>query len=420
MIKHFFIAIALFLLFASIPSNIRGQNFAFDKMGYWCVQRKGANFFNQTPSSDWFLEAREVGIEFVRLAPDKWKSEQRDFLLGDADEFTEICSQDLQTLKSILDQADRHHVKIVITLLSLPGSRWVQNNQGKNDLRIWQQEKFRNQAIWFWKSLAGLLKDHPAIVGYNILNEPHPELMFGIADYRKIDFGKWYPSVRGSFADLNLFYHNTVRAIREVDDATPIILDTGMYATPWAISYLNPIHDEKVLYSFHMYEPYAYTTRKVNDGRYHYPGSVPLQLEDVEKENLSASRSINWDKEALNDFLHPITQWQQKHAISSAQILVGEFGCDRTVKGAEKYLKHLIEIFNQNNWHWAFYSFREDCWDSMDYELGSGKLSWEYWEAIENGEDLNRFRHDNPLFEVIKADLQKNSLSIEQAHQIQK
>jgi hypothetical protein len=64
------------------------QGFATDKMGYWSVQRKGANFFNQTPSPDWFKAASEIGIGFARLAPDKWKCEQLDFLLGDADQFT--------------------------------------------------------------------------------------------------------------------------------------------------------------------------------------------------------------------------------------------------------------------------------------------------------------------------------------------
>ena len=35
--------------------------------------------------------------------------------------------------------------------------------------------------------------------------------------------------------------------------------------------------------------------------------------------------------------------------------------------------------------HWAFYSFREDAWDGMDYELGAAKLPWHYWDAVEQG-----------------------------------
>ena len=49
----------------------------------------------------------------------------------------------------------------------------------------------------------------------------------------------------------------------------------------------------------------------------------------------------------------------------------------------------------------------DDCWDSMDYELGSGKLPWEYWEAIEQKTSLNKFRKDNILFDVIKNNLQQ-------------
>ena len=210
------------------------------KISYWQVQRKGANFFNKIPVEDWFIAAKAVGIEFARLAPDKWKSKGRDFLLGDADAFEEVSGTDFQVLKNTLDQAYRHNIKIVITLLSLPGSRWKQNNDDRDDLRIWQREDYAIQAAVFWKQLAHLLKDHPAVVGYNILNEPHPERLFGMEDFMEIDFQKWYASVQRSCADLNLFYQKIVKAIREVDTSTPIILDTGLYATPWTMSYLNP------------------------------------------------------------------------------------------------------------------------------------------------------------------------------------
>lgn len=374
------------------------------KMEYWNVQRKGANYFNQTPSDDWFIAAKEAGIQFARLAPDKWKCERRDFLIGDADSFTKISHQDLETLKAVLDQAQRNDVKVVITLLSLPGSRWKQNNQDRDDLRIWEQKAYRDQAILFWRNLAKALKNHPAIVGYNILNEPHPERLSGHSDYRQINFLKWHASIKESLADLNLFYQDIVHAIREVDSLTPIIVDTGLYATPWAITYLTPIKDNNIIYSFHMYEPYAYTTRKINNERFTYPGNVPLHFEDAVNTNPHAIL-INWDSETLKQFLLPVLEWQARHSIPSSRVLVGEFGCDRTSKGAEKYLSNLIDIFNAYNWHWAFYSFREDCWDSMDYELGSGKLPWEYWEAIEQKTSLDTFRKENALFDVIKNNL---------------
>ncbi len=388
------------------------ENFRFipaeNKIDYWNVQRKGANYFNQNPSVDWFKAAKEIGIQFARLATDKWKGEKKDFLIGDADAFEEIPQSDLRILIDVINQAQQHDVKIVLTFLSLPGSRWKQNNQNQDDLRIWEQKEYRTQAILFWKTLAKILKDHPAIVGYNILNEPHPECLSGINDYRQVNFETWHESIKHSLMDLNLFYREIVNAIREVDPFTPIIVDTGLYATPWAIRYLVPIEDERIIYSFHMYEPYAYTTRKINNKRFIYPGYVPLQLEEAAKENLSAhAASIFWNSKTLEQFLQPVSLWQKKYHIPASRILVGEFGCDRTAIGAKEYLSNLIEIFNANCWHWAFYSFREDSWDSMDYELGPEKLHWTYWEAIEQGASLNKFRKDNSLFEIIKNDLNK-------------
>lgn len=281
--------LTLFVLFEVFISSFGYSD--ENKAAYLQTQRKGANFFNKTPTEDWFIAARETGIQFARLCCDKWQSESRDFLLGDADSFSAIPVADFEVLKNTLDHAHRHNVKIVITLLSLPGSRWKQNNNDQDDLRIWQDEKYQAQAVLFWKELANLLKDHPAVVGYNILNEPHPEKLFGIGDFREIEFQKWYQTVKGSHADLNLFYKKIASAIREVDRTTPIILDTGLYATPWAISYLSPINEPGILYSFHMYEPYAYTTRKINSEKYEHPGSIPTRLVDAE-ENLGKGPSF--------------------------------------------------------------------------------------------------------------------------------
>ena len=80
------------------------------KIDYWNVQRKGANYFNQTPSIDWFIAAKAAGIQFARLAPDKWECEKRDFLVNDADAFTEISYRDLETLKVLCNilKSDSH------------------------------------------------------------------------------------------------------------------------------------------------------------------------------------------------------------------------------------------------------------------------------------------------------------------------
>ena len=113
-----------------------------------------------------------------------------------------------------------------------------------------------------------------------------------------------------------------------------------------------------------MYEPYNFTGRH-NKDKYKYPRGCPLG----ENENYI----LYFDKNKLEEFLLPVIEFQKKYNIPDNQILVGEFGVIRTNKGAEKYLEYLISILNKYKWHWAFYSYREDIWIGIDYELGTNK-----------------------------------------------
>ncbi|MDX5462501.1 MAG: hypothetical protein O7157_03000 [Wolbachia endosymbiont of Tetragnatha montana] len=99
--------------------------------------------------------------------------------------------------------------------------------------------------------------------------------------------------------------------------------------------------------------------------------------------------------------------FQKKHKIPSHRILVGEFGGHRSSKGLERYFQDLVSIFNEYNWHFAVYSFREDVWDGMDYELGSEKLSWKDWQAIEEGTMKKNYLPDNPIFKVLREEWSK-------------
>ena len=49
---------------------------------------------------------------------------------------------------------------------------------------------------------------------------------------------------------------------------------------------------------------------------------------------------------------------------------MAEFGICREVQGAQQYLKDLIEIFRHFEWSWLLFSFRDEEWDALDYELG--------------------------------------------------
>ena len=371
----------IFITLLMLTHNAFGE--ITKKTLFWNTQQKGANIFNRNITSEDIKGAKKYGIKFIRLAPDKFTSLHRDFLIGNADDYRQLIKEDLEQLKKILDICYQEKMPVVITMLSLPGSRWKQNNRDKDDLRIWKDVKYQAQAALFWQDLAIALKDHPAIVGYNLLNEPHPERIFASNEVH-INAAH-QEAVQKMLYDL---YSRIIKHIRLVDKDTPIILDSSSYADATTFALLTPQEDQNVLYSFHMHEPYEYTNHKMNKGNYQYPGMI---------------NGKQWNQKDLREYISAVIRFQKTHTIGSNKILVGEFGGHRMSVGLEKYFEDLIGIFNKEGWHFAFYAFREDTWDGMDYELGNNKLPWSYWQAVERGEkpELNR-KSTYPAFSIIK------------------
>lgn len=363
---------------------------------FWSEARRGTNSFNQVEDAQHLREAREFGADFVRMTPEKWQGAQRDFLLGNADDYQGLVEADLAHLRTVLDAAAAENVPILLTPISLPGGRWRPNGQGTFDERMWQDRAWWEQTARYWGDIARALKDHPAIVGYNILNEPAPERALDFEDTDAAARDAWCASVRGGPADLDAFNRLIVAAIRAEDPDVPIVLDTGSYGSPLAARCLTAIDDPHVLYSVHMYEPYVYTTHRINAGRFTYPGEVD-----------SWGRVQYWDAAALAAHLQPFLDWADAQGLPRDRLMVGEFGCGRRVPGCATYLGDIVAAAEEAHVHWAFYSFREDVWEGMDYELGDGPPPPGYWAAQERGERFTGPRPPNPMSDVLREALSR-------------
>ncbi|WP_254682226.1 glycoside hydrolase family 5 protein [Phaeobacter inhibens] len=391
--KHTSIALAA-CLGLSFSSAVWAEEF-------WDHTRTGANAFNKVQTEEWFEDASELGVSWVRLAFDKWKGKRRDFLVGNASDYQGLVAEDLALLVQALDWAHENGLKVVVAPLTLPGARYSQNNGFKYDSRLWKDKTYWEAAQRYWRDLAGALKDHPAVAAYNLLNEPAPELHTDLQEHgapgNTDRFGPWYQEHRDTSADLFAFYNAVIPVIREVDKSTPIMVDAGWYAQPSAFTYWpSPLSDENVLYAFHMYEPYAFTSHGnfKDEKGLSYPGSIPF-----------AGEEINWSKEAVREYLRPFYEWANEHSIPQNRLVAGEFGCYRRNTGCKQYISDVIDVLEENETHWAFYSFREDEWDGYDYEVGTGGLPWEYWKAVDRGETPEVPRQDTDLFLAIKSRL---------------
>ena len=72
-----------YLLFIIFVVLINTYQIAFasqsQKINFWNVQQKGANIFNRNITIDDIKVAKQYGIKFIRLAPDKFISSNADF-----------------------------------------------------------------------------------------------------------------------------------------------------------------------------------------------------------------------------------------------------------------------------------------------------------------------------------------------------
>lgn len=374
--------------------------FAADALSFWDTPRRGANSFNDTPPDAAYFQAlRGYGADWVRLTFSKWPGRQRDFLFGNLDDYRGLVPEDLATLRAVLDQAHAAGLKVVLVPLELPGARWRHRNGGRFDDRLWSEARYAGQAAAFWKDLAAALRDHPAIAAYNFLNEPAPELRGGLAEHAGIEAQRaWYARVRGGPRDLPALYARLIAAVRAVDAHTPLMLDSGHYAAadafhPWP----GPLDDPRLLYAYHMYEPWSATSAPNlrRERPWRYPGTAPF-----------ADGESHWDAARVAEYLRQPVDWARRQGIPANRLVAAEFGCMRRWPDCPRYLEDVLHVLEAQGVHWAFYAFRED-WDGMDYELGMDKLPGRYWEAKEQGRPFELRRGPNPVFEPIYRRLQR-------------
>lgn len=365
---------------------------AADHIGFWDEPRRGANSFNGLPPDQAYFDALSAtGATWVRLTFSKWQGEGRDFLIGDIDNYQGLVASDLKVLTDTLDRAHAANLKVVIVPLGIPGTRWAQQTpDGKYDSRLWRDDVWREPAIRFWKDLAQALRDHPAIAAYNLINEPVPEHKSGIEPESNFTaLQQWYESHQNGPRDLLSFYDQVTEAIRTVDPLTPVMVDAGWYADARAFGYWpRALKDQRTLYAFHMYEPYEATSAPNMQRQipYRYPGT---ELEQK-----------TWNQLAVWAHIDAPVHWAARHNIPANRLVAGEFGCMRLWADCGTYLEDVLTRLEYRQMHWAFYSFREDVWDGMDYELSPDLKSGQFYRMTEQGRS-SEFKRDNPLFDII-------------------
>ncbi|MCP5071116.1 MAG: cellulase family glycosylhydrolase, partial [bacterium] len=209
------------------------------------------------------------------------------------------------------------------------------------DERVWSDPKARKAWASMWRHTAERYRDHRIVVGYDLMVEPNAnDTVHGVEEPEG-----FYPRRAGTLADWNVLYPDIVRAVREVDAHTPILVGAmGHSAVRW-LPHLAPVSAPRVVYVVHQYAPEDYTHQDA-PFRIRYPGRIDLDG-DGDRET--------FDRDVLEGIFQTVQTYKQRHRVPVA---ANEMGLRRFQPGAAAFMADQLELFDRhdmNNAVWAWY-----------------------------------------------------------------
>jgi len=226
----------------------------------------------------------------------------------------------IKYLERAVNFAQKHKLKIILDLHAAPGAQnhdWHSDSDGK--ALFWGNKANQEKLFLLWEKLAARFKGEPAILGYDLLNEP-------------VVYGENAAKV------LTSFYKQLIKRIRAIDKTKILYLEGNIWAQQ--IDFLSELIRENIHISVHSYEPFDYTLN-VTPGL-KFPG---------------ATSSGFWDESAIRQHLEKYHVFADKH---KTHIFVGEFGVNWRGGncGEADWLKTVLDCFKDFNFSWTYWTYK--------------------------------------------------------------
>jgi hypothetical protein len=240
----------------------------------------------------------------------------------------------LKHLDDLLPVCKELGIAVLIDLHTPPGGR-----NAANECRIFHEKKWQDKFLAVWDKIALRYRGNTTVWGYDLVNEPvEGTVTDGLKDWRALA-------------------EQTAKRVRALDAQHTIVVEPAPWGSPIALDEFEPIDVPNIVYSVHMYEPHQFTHQGVFDNPmgFTYPGEI---------------NGKTWNKEQLRRVLQPVIDFQRDYGVP---IYIGEFSAIRWAPddSAYRYLKDVIELFEENNWSWAYHAFRE--WNGWSVEHTADK-----------------------------------------------
>lgn len=226
----------------------------------------------------------------------------------------------------VLPMCRKNGMKVVLDLHTPPGGK----DEG-SEFAMFHDASLADCFVDTWRRIAERFAGNEDVIyGYDLVNEP--------VQNREALPGCDYWSLQNRAAE----------AIREIDSATPIIVESNHQDSPGDFAVLSPLALTNIIYEVHLYAPGNYTHQGVRQRG--AGGTWP-------------DAASGHDKEYLRRVLKTVRDFEERH---SAKIYIGEFSAIAWAPGAENYLQDCISLFGEYGWDWTYHAFRE--WNAWSVE----------------------------------------------------
>ena len=151
---------------------------------------------------------------------------------------TAYSEEGFSLLDNLVKWCKSNGVYVIIDMHAACGGQTGRNiDDSANDLpELFTEQKYQDELVNLWTTIAKRYKDEPTVAGYDLLNEPLPSST-GAAQAHK--------------AKLEPLYKRITQAIRKIDTKHIIIVEGADWANDWSV-FSEPF-DKNMVYQFHYY-----------------------------------------------------------------------------------------------------------------------------------------------------------------------
>jgi len=292
----------------------------------------------------------------------------------------------LKKIDEMVKLSQKHNLNIILDLHKTSGHSFALKERDNND--IWDEKsENRKRFLAIWSMFSKRYKNFSNMI-YEILNEP-------VAP----DYESW-----------NKLCDEAIEVIRQNDKEHNIIIESNMWGRPVCFEGLKKFNDEKIIYSFHFYEPIvvthqmAYWTPFVVFDIYRkyvkYPGrpqdiagaKEKLQQKDKKFAGFLDGQDKEWNINELEKLIKPVFDFRDKYNVP---VFCGEFGCIVTAdpQTRKNWTNDLMFIFKKHQISWTYWSYKNMDFGIVDYtetykdnpNYSKDRLDINILEALKNG-----------------------------------